>query len=302
MTVAPKDLLRQLRRIEITTRRLANAQLAGNYTSVVKGQGLAFREVRPYQPGDDVRTIDWNVSARMDETYVKVFVEEREMTVMLVVDLSSSQLFGTQRSNESSLAASKAQVAAMVAGVCAFSAIHNNDRVGLIVATDRVEKIIPPKRGDKHVMRVVRDILEFRPRHPGTDLNVALRALTQVAKRHAVSFVISDFMTRGFERTLALASAKHDIIPVMLTDRRDDDLPDVGLATFEDLESGEETVVDTSDPAVRAWYRKQVQRQRGEREQVFRKLGLDLVKIDTAGSFIGPLRDLFSRRARRARS
>ncbi|RYE76156.1 MAG: DUF58 domain-containing protein, partial [Myxococcales bacterium] len=130
MTVAPKDLLRQLRRIEITTRRLANAQLAGNYTSVVKGQGLAFREVRQYQPGDDVRTIDWNVSARMDETYVKVFVEEREMTVMLVVDLSSSQLFGTQRSNESSLAASKAQVAAMVAGVCAFSAIHNNDRVG----------------------------------------------------------------------------------------------------------------------------------------------------------------------------
>ena len=302
MTVAPKDLLRQLRRIEITTRRLANAQLAGNYTSVVKGQGLAFREVRQYQPGDDVRTIDWNVSARMDETYVKVFVEEREMTVMLVVDLSSSQLFGTQRSNESSLAASKAQVAAMVAGVCAFSAIHNNDRVGLIVATDRVEKIIPPKRGDKHVMRVVRDILEFRPRHPGTDLTVALRALTQVAKRHAVSFVISDFMTSGFERTLALAAAKHDIIPVMLTDRRDDELPDVGLATFEDLESGEESVVDTSDPAVRAWYKRQVQKQRGEREQVFRKLGLDLVKIDTAGSFIGPLRDLFSRRARRARS
>lgn len=302
MTVATKDLLRQLRRIEITTRRLANDQLAGNYASVIKGQGLAFREVRPYQPGDDVRKIDWNVSARMDDTYVKVFVEEREMTVMLVVDLSASQLFGTQRSNESGLAASKAQVAAMVSGVCAFSAIHNSDRVGLIVGTDRVEKIIPPKRGDKHVMRVIREILEFRPQHPGTDLGVSLGALVQVAKRRAVCFVISDFINAGFERSLALASARHDIIPVMLTDRRDEELPDVGLAMFEDLETGEEAVVDTSDPSVRAWYKRKVRDRRAENEAYFKKLSVDLVKIDTAGSFVGPLRDLFARRARRARS
>ncbi len=302
MTVATKDLLKQLRRIEITTRRLANDQLTGNYASVVKGQGLAFREVRPYQPGDDVRAIDWNVSARAGEAFIKVFVEEREMTVMLVVDLSASQRFGTQRSAESGLAASKAQVAAMVAGACAFSAIHNNDRVGLIVATDRIEKIVPPKRGDKHAMRVIREILEFQPQHTGTDLRVALQALIQVAKRRAVCFVLSDFIAGGFDRTLALASAKHDIIPVMLTDRRDDDLPDVGLAMFEDLESGEEVVVDTSDPAVRAWYAHQVRTRRAASEQLFRKLGLDLVKVDTGKSFIGPLRDLFARRARRARS
>jgi uncharacterized protein (DUF58 family) len=302
VTVATKDLLKQLRRIEITTRRLANDQLTGNYASVVKGQGLAFREVRPYQPGDDVRAIDWNVSARAGEAFIKVFVEEREMTVMLVVDLSASQRFGTQRSAESGLAASKAQVAAMVAGACAFSAIHNNDRVGLIVATDRIEKIVPPKRGDKHAMRVIREILEFRPQHTGTDLRIALQTLVQVAKRRAVCFVLSDFIAGGFDRTLALASARHDIIPVMLTDRRDDELPDVGLAMFEDLETGEEAVVDTSDPAVRAWYAHQVRTRRAASEQLFRKLGLDLVKVDTGKSFIGPLRDLFARRARRARS
>lgn len=302
MTVATKDLLKQLRRIEITTRRLANDQLTGNYASVVKGQGLAFREVRPYQPGDDVRTIDWNVSARAGETFVKVFVEEREMTVMLVVDLSASHLFGTQRSTESGLAASKAQVAAMVAGACAFSAIHNSDRVGLIVATDRVEKIVPPKRGDKHVMRVIREILEFRPQSTGTDLRIALQALVQVAKRRAVCFVLSDFIAEGYERTLALAAAKHDIIPILLTDRRDEELPDVGLATFEDLESGEDVMIDTSDPAVRAWYARRVRDRRAASEQLFRKLGLDLAKVDTSKSFISPLRDLFARRARRARS
>lgn len=302
MTIATKDLLKQLRRIEITSRRLANDQLTGNYASVVKGQGLAFREVRQYQPGDDVRTIDWNVSARAGETFVKVFVEEREMTVMLVVDLSASQRFGTQRSADAGIAASKAQVAAMVAGACAFSAIHNNDRVGLIVTTDRVEKMVPPKRGDKHCMRVIREILEFQPQHPGTDLRVALQALVQVAKRRAVCFVLSDFIAGGFDRTLALAAARHDIIPVMLSDRRDEELPDVGLAMFEDLETGEEAVVDTSDPAVRAWYAHQVRARRAVSEQLFRKLGLDLVKVDTSKSFVGPLRDLFARRARRARS
>jgi uncharacterized protein (DUF58 family) len=292
--VIPKDLLKQLRRLEITTHRLANEQLAGTYTSVVKGQGLAFREVRPYQPGDDIRTIDWNVSARMNEPYIKVFVEEREMTVMLVVDLSASELFGTAR-------ASKARVAAEVGALCAFSAIRNNDRVGLILSTDRVEKLVPPQKGEKHGMRVVREILGFTPQRTGTDLRAALEALVHVARRRTVAFLVSDFFARGYERTLALASAKHDVIPIVLSDPRDEDLPDVGLASFEDLETGESVVVDTGDAKVRAFYRHEVRRQRADRTQLFRKLGLDEVRIDTSGSIVAPLRDLFARRARRLR-
>ena len=200
----PKELLKALRKIEITTNRLATEQLSGNYTSVFKGQGLAFREVRQYQPGDDVRTIDWNVSARMNEAYVKVFVEEREMTVMIVADLSASERFGTR-------GGSKARVAAEVAALCAFSAIKHNDRVGLILATDQVEKIVPPKKGQKHVMRVVREILGAQPERIGTDLRVALETLYSVARRRSVAFVLSDFFAGDYERALSLASARHDV-------------------------------------------------------------------------------------------
>lgn len=291
----PKELVKALRSIEIRTSRLANEQLSGNYTSVFKGQGLAFREVRQYQPGDDVRSIDWNVSARMSETFVKVFVEEREMTVMLVVDLSASERFGTRR-------ASKAQVAAEIAALCAFSAIKNNDRVGLILATDRVEKIVPPKKGDKHVMRVVREILGFEPQHDGTNVAVALETLSKVARRRSVAFVISDFFASGYERALALASAKHDVIPVTLTDPRDDDLPDVGLASFEDWETGAWVTVDTSDKRVRDHFAREMRRRKAERTALFRKLGLDGCTVRTDGSPVTPLRDLFARRALRART
>lgn len=332
----PREILAALRTIEIHTARLANEQLSGTYKSSFKGQGLAFREVRPYQPGDDVRTIDWNVSARMNEAFVKVFVEEREMTVMLAVDLSASERFGTQR-------APKARVASEVAALLAFSAIRNNDRIGLILSTSKVERIVPPKKGEKHVMRVVREILGFeapeaagarsldqrapkrqtarralRPERLGgegrmsrlmpspypelgaaTDLKATLEALAHVARRRSVAFVISDFFTAGYERALSLASAKHDVIPVVLVDRRDFELPDVGLATFEDLESGEMVVVDTSDPGVRAHFKREMQRIRDARRQLFYKLGLDSVEIDTGGSFVRPIRDLFARRARR---
>ena len=288
----PKELLRALRSIEIHTSRLANDQLAGSYTSVFKGQGLAFREVRQYQPGDDVRTIDWNVSARMNEPFVKVFVEEREMTMMLVVDLSASERFGTRRAN-------KARVAAEVAALCAFSAIKNNDRVGLILGTDRVEKIVPPKKGDKHVMRVVREILGFEPQHTGTNLKVLLETLSKVARRRSVAFVISDFFSSGEERALALAAAKHDVIPVMLVDPRDETLPDVGLATFEDWETGETIVVDTSDRRVREHYEREMKRVGQERVAMFNKLALDHCVVRTDGSFVKPLRDLFARRAKR---
>jgi uncharacterized protein (DUF58 family) len=320
--VIPKELLAALRTIEIHTARLANEQLSGTYTSSFKGQGLAFREVRPYQPGDDVRSIDWNVSARMNDTFVKIFVEEREMTVMLVVDLSASERFGTRR-------APKTRVASEVAALLAFSAIRNSDRVGLIVATDKIERVVPPKKGEKHVMRVVREILGFEPtprppppptvrskpapdrtaggRETGmrlgaaTDIKAALEGLVRVSRRRSIAFVLSDFFDTGYDRALALASAKHDVVPVVLVDRRDSELPDVGLATFEDLESGESVVVDTGDPRVRAWYADAMRRIQMARRATFTRLGLDSVEIDTAGSFVRPLRDLFARRARRIR-
>ncbi len=288
----PKELYKALRKIEITTNRLASEQLSGNYTSVFKGQGLAFREVRQYQPGDDIRSIDWNVSARMNDAYVKVFVEEREMTVMLLVDLSASQAFGTQR-------ASKAQVAAEVAALCAFSAIKNNDRVGLIVSTDQVERFVPPKKGQKHVMRVVREILGAEPAHTGTDLNVALQTLYRVARRRSVAFVLSDFFTTGYERALSLAAARHDLIPLMLVDPRDEELPDVGLAWLEDFETGETQLVDTASARVREHYASQMRGLRSQHIQLFRKLGLDHCIIRTDKPYVRPLRDLFARRARR---
>jgi uncharacterized protein (DUF58 family) len=305
--VIPKELLAALRVIEIHTQRLATEQLAGTYTSSFKGQGLAFREVRPYQAGDDVRAIDWNVSARMNDAFVKVFVEEREMTVMLLVDLSASERFGTRR-------APKVRVASEVAALLAFSAIRNNDRVGLIVATDKVERIVPPKKGEKHVMRVVREILGFTPSEEpsadprpesalgaATNLRAGLEALVRVSRRRSIAFVVSDFYDTGYERTLALASAKHDVVPVVLADPRDAELPDVGLATFEDLESGDSVMIDTGDPRVRAWYADAMRRIGEARRGVFHKLGLDAVEIETSGSFVRPLRDLFARRAKRIR-
>jgi uncharacterized protein (DUF58 family) len=309
--VIPKELLAALRKIEIHTARLANEQLSGTYSSSFKGQGLAFREVRPYQAGDDVRVIDWNVSARMQDTFVKVFVEEREMTVMLVVDLSASERFGTKR-------APKMRVASEVAALLAFSAIRNNDRVGLIVATDKVERMVPPKKGEKHVMRVVREILGFE--QPGrvahgreydergrmrlgaaTDLKAALEALVRTSRRRSIAFIVSDFYDTGYERTLALAAAKHDVVPVVLVDPRDASMPDVGLATFEDLESGDSVIVDTSDASVRAFYAAAMKKIAEARRATFHKLGLDAVEIETGGSFVRPLRDLFARRARRIR-
>jgi uncharacterized protein (DUF58 family) len=311
----PKELLAALRTIEIHTARLANEQLSGTYTSSFKGQGLAFREVRPYQPGDDVRTIDWNVSARMHEAFVKVFVEEREMTVMLVVDLSTSERFGTRR-------APKARVASEVAALLAFSAIRNNDRVGLILSTSKIERMVPPKKGEKHVMRVIREILGFEPEGgstaafpkkirdkkgapilgPGTDMKGSLEALVGVARRRSIAFIVSDFFAQGYERALALAAAKHDVVPITLVDPRDLEMPDVGIATFEDLESGESIVLDTSDAGVRAWYAHSMKQLTMQRRQLFLKLGLDAVEIETGGSFVRPLRDLFARRARRMRT
>jgi uncharacterized protein (DUF58 family) len=248
--------------------------------------------VRGYHPGDDVRTIDWNVSARHDDTFVKVFVEEREMTVMLVVDVSASSSFGTQKGT-------KSRVAAEVAALCAFSASRNSDRVGLILTSDRVEKLVPPLKGQKHVMRVIREIVATEPESTGTNLAVALSTLYKVSRRRSVAFVLSDFFADDYERALALAAARHDLVPVVLADIRDEQLPDVGLASFEDLETGQDIWIDTSDPAVREHYRTAMLAQRERQLSLFRKFGLDYCVVHTHEPYFPPLRELFARRARR---
>jgi uncharacterized protein (DUF58 family) len=301
----PKELLSALKRIEIHTSRLANEQLVGTYHSSFKGQGLAFQEVRPYQAGDDIRSIDWNVSARMGDAFVKVFAEEREMTVMLLVDLSPSMLFGTKR-------APRAHVASEIAALLSFSAIKNGDRVGLILGTDKVERFVAPQKGNKHVLRVVREVLGFESQWAqgegqgratrGTDLAAMLERLVRMTKRKSIAFVISDFLARDFERTLAIAAHKHDVIPVVLGDDRERTLPDVGLAWLSDLESGEPFLVDTSDPKVRDHFAREASRMETERKRLFAKLGLDVVRVAGGGSYVEPMRELFMRRARRART
>ena len=287
-----RELVKKLKKIEIYTSRLANDQLAGSYHSVFKGRGMAFSEVRQYQPGDDVRFIDWNVSARMNDTYVKVFTEEREMTVMLLVDLSASERFGSTEKP-------KIETVAEVAALLAFSAIKNNDRVGLILFTDRVERFVPPKKGRSHVMRVVTEILNADPQGEGTDLGVALDLLGGIGKRRTVAFLISDFIADQYEKPLKVVSAKHDLIPIQIVDPREEELPDVGLALVEDLETGELVEVDTSDLDVRAEYARETLRQRAAREHLFRRLQLDHVTVSTDRDFVRPLTELFRLRQRR---
>ncbi len=291
----PRELVKKLRKIEILTSRLANDQLAGSYHSVFKGQGMAFSEVRQYQPGDDVRFIDWNVSARMGESYVKVFTEEREMTVMLAVDLSRSERFGSGERT-------KIEAVAEVAALLAFSAIKNNDRVGLILFTDRIERFVPPKKGRGHVMRVVTEILNANPEGEGTDLKKALDLLGSLSKRRTVAFVISDFITGDYERSLKVAAKRHDLIPIQVVDPREEELPDVGIALVEDLESGALVEVDTSDPRVRRAYSHSVLRERAQRHQLFQKLRIDHVTVRTTEDYARPIAELFRRRQRRMAS
>ncbi|MDQ3037029.1 MAG: DUF58 domain-containing protein [Myxococcota bacterium] len=288
----PRELIKKLRTIEIRTSRLANEQLAGGYHSVFKGRGMAFSEVRQYQPGDDVRFIDWNVSARMNDVYVKVFTEEREMTVMLLVDLSASERFG-------SVARPKVETVAEVAALLAFSAIKNNDRVGLILFTDRVERYVPPKKGKGHVMRVVTEILTAQPKGRGTDIRCALDLLGGVQRRRSVAFLVSDLIARDWERSLRIASARHDLIPVQVVDPREEELPDIGFALVEDLESGELLEIDTSDARVRRAYASRVAKERAQREQLFGRLGVDHVLVRTDRDYARALSELFRRRGKR---
>ena len=289
-----RETLKKLRKIEIRTNRLANDQLAGSYHSVFKGRGMAFSEVRTYQPGDDVRFIDWNVSARFNDVFIKLFTEEREMTVILLVDLSGSQRFG-------SVQRPKLETAAEVAALLAFSAIKNNDRVGLILFSDRVEKFVPPKKGKGHVLHVITEILEAKPEHTGTNLEAALTMLGNISRRRAVAFVVSDFLTQDYEHALRVASKRHDVIPIEIVDPREQELPDVGVTLFEDLESGDVIEVDTSDPRVRDAYKLRVAKDRARRDQTFKRLKLDAVSIRTDRPYAEPIANLFRLRQKRMR-
>nr|WP_236673449.1 DUF58 domain-containing protein [Comamonas sp. JC664] len=253
---------------------------------------MAFSEVRQYQPGDEIRIIDWNVTARMDEAYVKVFTEERELTVMLVVDVSASKEFGSRERT-------KSEIAAEVAAQIAFSAIANNDRVGLILFSDRVEKVVPPRKGRTHVLRLVSDILTYQPAGKGTDLAVGLNYLTQVAKRKAVTFLVSDFQARDYEKPLKLVGRKHDLVPVVVADPLEEAFPRLGLVDMEDPETGERFIVDTSDPRVRGRFARAMQAARDERRKLFKKLELDHVELRAGDDHGKALANFFRARARR---
>jgi uncharacterized protein (DUF58 family) len=290
--VIPKELLKTIRRIQIRTSRLVNDVLAGQYESVFKGHGMEFKEVREYQPGDEIRFIDWNVTARMDRPYVKLFAEERELTVMLVVDASGSGMFGTGEKFKNELAAE-------LCAVLAFSAIKNNDKVGLIMFTDEVEKYVPPKKGRSHVLRVVREVLYFRPRGTGTNIAAALEFLNRVTTRRCVLFLVSDFMAEGFEHAMRIANKRHDFIAVTITDPREMDLPDVGMIELMDAETGALTLVDTHDPRVRREFRNKNAERVAAREELFRSTGVDVIDVSTDKSYGDVLYKFFRMRERR---
>lgn len=288
----PRELLRKLKKLEIVTRRLVNQQLAGQYQSVFKGRGMDFDKVRLYQDGDDIRHIDWNVSARTGGVYIKQFVEERELTVFLVVDASASQGFG-------SVSQRKRETAAEVAAMIAFSAIKNNDRVGLIVFTDDIELFVPPKKGRKHVMRIISEVLTFKPRGRGTDVAAALDYLGRITSRKSVAFILSDFLDEGYLRSLTVMNRRHDIVPVVITDPMEEDLPDLGLCYFEDPETGELVAVDTSSARVRRQFRARAAKQKQARERAFRRSNVDSIQIYTHRSYVEPLISYFRLRSQR---
>ena len=287
-----KEIIKKIQRIEIFTNRLVNTVFAGEYESVFKGQGITFDEVREYQVGDEIRTIDWNVTARIGQAYIKKYVEERELVMMLVVDMSASTSFG-------SIAETKAEIAAEIAALLAFSAIKNNDKVGLICFTDTVEHFVPPRKGKRHVLRVVRDILHFQPKQSRTNIETALSFVDRVLKPHSVVFLISDFKDTGYEKQLRLSGKRHSLIAITLQDRREVELPDVGLIELEDAESGETVILDTRSEKARQMYTELNQRADAERRQVFRASQVDSIHIRTDESYVKPLIRFFRQRAAR---
>jgi uncharacterized protein (DUF58 family) len=288
----PREILKKVKRIEIATRGLVNEVFSGEYHSVFKGRGMEFSEVREYMIGDDIRTIDWNVSARIGHPFVKVFEEERELTVMLLVDVSSSGNFGTSSQM-------KGEIAAELCAVLAFSAIKNNDKVGLLIFSDKIEKFIPPRKGKKHVLRVIREILYYEPEDAQTDLNIALEYLSRVIRRRSIVFLISDFLTENYEKALQIANKKHDVIAIDIIDPREVELPNVGFIELEDAETGETVIVDTTSSDIRKSFFSRAQAGRTTREKFFKSIGVDNINIYTDRSYVEPITRFFRMRAKR---
>ncbi|HVX40898.1 MAG TPA: DUF58 domain-containing protein [Gemmatimonadaceae bacterium] len=290
----PPEILRQVKLLELRTRGLVNSLFTGEYRSVFKGQGMEFAEVREYQSGDEVRSIDWNVTARMQRPYVKRYIEERELTVMLAVDVSGSERFGTHRRF-------KSEVASELAAVLAMSAIRNNDRVGAVMFTDQIEHVVPPRKGRRHALRLIRDILAFEPKGRGTNIGAALEYLNKMLAHKAIIFVVSDFLGENVEHPLKLLAQRHDVVAVTLEDPSERLLPDIGLVRLVDPETGQTIDIDTSDPAVRTQFDAQVSEESTRRRHLLRRLAIDEVPVTTDTGIMDPLLRFFRTRERKLR-
>jgi len=287
--VETSELLKRVRTIEIRTRGLSNQIFSGEYHSAFKGRGMAFRENREYAHGDEIRTIDWNVTARMGHPFVKVFEEERELTAVVLADVSASEQFGTSRML-------KRQLITELAAVVSFSAIQNNDKAGVILFSDRVEKFIPPKKGKTHILRIIRELLEFKPEHKGTNIAAALEYLSQAIKKRCIVFVISDFLDADFEKALKIAARKHDVIAIRVSDKFDQEMPDLGLVRMTDKESGFSKWINTSSSRVKKEFVKNARSHALQLQETFKKAGVDAAFVETGQDYVKPLMNLFKRR------
>jgi uncharacterized protein (DUF58 family) len=285
----PKEVIKKVKQIEIKTRGLVNDVFSGEYHSAFKGLGMEFADVREYQHGDDIRKIDWNVSARARKTFIKTFDEERELTVMLMVDVSQSSQFGSAERM-------KGEIAVELAAIFAFSAIKNNDKVGLILFTDTVELFIPPRKGRQHVLRVIRELLYFEPKGKGTNVGAAIEYLNRVVKRKATCFLISDFISSDYKKPLQVANKRHDLVAITIIDPRENSLPNIGLIEFEDAETGEVILIDTGDRSFQSEFTQTNTAEREERAYLFRQTGVDLITIQTNESYVEPIRKFFKKR------
>ena len=290
----PREILKQVRRIEISTRGLVNEVFSGEYHSVFKGRGMNFSEVREYHYGDDIRNIDWNITARAGSPFVKIYEEERELTVMLIVDVSASGDFGTR-------GRLKAELGVEICALLAFSAIKNNDKVGLLIFSDHVEKFVPPRKGRRHVLRVLRELLYHEPEGRGTDISAALEYLAHIQRKRAVVFLVSDFRDEGFQRALSVAGRRHDLIAVRLGDAREEELPSMGLLELEDPETGERAIVNTSNQAFRAAFQKENERRASALDRALKRSKVDAIQVRTGEPYVKPLMRFFRERARRKR-
>jgi uncharacterized protein (DUF58 family) len=286
------ELLKKVRKIEIKTKGLSNQIFSGEYHSAFKGRGMAFSEVREYYPGDDIRTIDWNVTARFNHPFVKVFQEERELTVMLLVDISKSGEFGTQKQFKNELITE-------LCAVIAFSATQNNDKIGAILFSDRIEKFIPPKKGKSHILRIIRELLDTKPVGNGTNIGEALRYFTNMIKKRSIAFLISDFIDEGYQDALKISAKKHDLVALRINDLREAELPAIGLLSLHDAETGSTKVIDTSSKAVRTKYHNEWLKRKQKEDNLFARSGVDYAIIETGRSYIQPLLNLFKKREKR---